>query len=121
MSPIKAGHRCGHGRCNQIIPSGQSYCPAHARLHRQYDKKRPSSGVRSYDANWQKFRKMYLNANPLCQQCAEEGRTTTASVVDHILPMRNGGSKYDEDNLQPLCKFHHDQKTAREDGAFGNK
>lgn len=28
-------------------------------------------------------------------------------VVDHILPLSEGGAKLDEDNLQPLCNRHH--------------
>ena len=46
---------------------------------------------------------------------------TAATVVDHIIPAKGSPELFwDEANWQPLCKYHHDAKTAREDGAFGN-
>ncbi len=43
-----------------------------------------------------------------------------ADVVDHIIPHKGDQSLFwDSSNWQPLCKHHHDQKTAREDGGFG--
>lgn len=45
-----------------------------------------------------------------------------ATVVDHITP--HGGDValfWDVANWQGLCKAHHDEKTAREDGGFGNR
>lgn len=44
-----------------------------------------------------------------------------ATVVDHIIPHRGDLSSaafWDETNWQPLCKRHHDRKTARE-GRWG--
>ena len=38
----------------------------------------------------------------------------SATEVDHILPLEDGGAVYDEANLQPLCKPHHSRKTARD-------
>ena len=31
--------------------------------------------------------------------------------VDHIVPLAEGGDRYDHDNYQSLCQQHHDQKT----------
>lgn len=43
-----------------------------------------------------------------------------ATVVDHIVPhCGNQQLFWDTDNWQPLCKKHHDRKTATEDGGFG--
>lgn len=39
--------------------------------------------------------------------CLEEGRTTPATVADHIVPIEAGGPQYDEDNGQGLCASHH--------------
>jgi 5-methylcytosine-specific restriction protein A len=42
-------------------------------------------------------------------------------VVDHIIPHKGDKDLFwDSNNWQPLCKTCHDEKTAREDGAFGN-
>ena len=60
---------------------------------------------------WRKLRKVVLNKNPLCVICLEEGIVTQADVVDHIVPIKQGGAKLDETNLQGLCHKHHNKKT----------
>jgi 5-methylcytosine-specific restriction protein A len=43
-------------------------------------------------------------------------------VVDHIKPHRGDMTLFwDPNNHQPACDECHNIKTAREDGAFGNK
>jgi 5-methylcytosine-specific restriction enzyme A len=34
--------------------------------------------------------------------------------VDHIIPLAEGGSEWAWENLQSLCKAHHDEKTMEE-------
>ncbi len=80
--------------------------------------RRPSPSARGYDRRWQKIRRAYLNNNPVCV-LQYEGCLRVASEVDHVVPLRDGGT-HDEDNLQAACKPCHSKKTAREDGGFGN-
>lgn len=48
--------------------------------------------------------------------CEAEGRTTAASVVDHIKPHRGDQALFwDRANWQPLCKPHHDRDKQREE------
>ena len=61
--------------------------------------------------NGKKLRDYFIKRNPLCKWCNEEGKTKVADVVDHILPIKQGGSKIDESNLQSLCHHHHNQKS----------
>jgi len=62
---------------------------------------------------------MFLVEHPLCQQCHAEGRTTAATVVDHVRPHKGDHALFwDLANWQALCKPHHDAKTARIDGAW---
>lgn len=70
--------------------------------------------VRHYSTTrWQRLRTLVLAREPLCRDCAGRGVLVSATVVDHIKPLEDGGS--DElDNLQPLCKSCHDRKTMRE-------
>lgn len=70
---------------------------------------RPSSNERGYDATWQKLRLMILRGEPLCRRCGE-----AASQVDHIVPLRKGGTNAQE-NLQSLCHSCHSRKTITED------
>lgn len=58
-------------------------------------------------------RARWLKANPLCVECKREGRTTVATVPDHKVPLWKGGPDTPE-NLQSLCRAHHDAKTAAE-------
>ena len=83
---------------------------------------RQSSSSRGYGARWQKVRLSFLRNNPLCAECYKIDALTAATVVDHIEPHKGDQSLFwDQDNWQSLCKQCHDRKTAREDGAFGNK
>ena len=64
---------------------------------------------------WRALKESFLNKNPLCKNFAEH--------VDHIKRIESEDDPlfYDESNLQALCKRCHSRKTAKEDGAFGNK
>ncbi len=37
-----------------------------------------------------------------------------ASVVDHVVPIKDGGERFDAANLQALCVSCHNRKTATE-------
>lgn len=65
---------------------------------------------------WKSLRMSHLARNPLCVQClTDDGKRKLAHVVDHIEPHRgNVDLFYASDNLQSLCKMHHDRKTASE-------
>lgn len=53
--------------------------------------------------------------------CEEEGRVKAATDLDHINPHKGDMVLFwDKDNWQGLCHSHHSQKTATEDGGFGN-
>lgn len=53
----------------------------------------------------------YRLAHPYCQH---PGCRRLMHQVDHIVPLAEGGDRYDWDNYQSLCKPHHDTKTARD-------
>jgi 5-methylcytosine-specific restriction endonuclease McrA len=64
---------------------------------------------------WKSLRNAHLSANPLCVLCQQEGKIKVATVVDHVLPHKGDTSQFfDSDNLQSLCKLHHDRKTRLE-------
>lgn len=64
---------------------------------------------RLYDrARWRRERAAYLRAHPLCCFCEAQGRTTLATVVDHIVPHRGDPELFwDQDNWQGLCATDH--------------
>lgn len=63
----------------------------------------------------ERLRPAQLLCEPFCRECARAGRRTAATVVDHVEPHRGDWDLFtDPANLQSLCKYHHDQKTMRE-------
>jgi 5-methylcytosine-specific restriction enzyme A len=73
---------------------------------------RPTASERGYDADWQRLRLAVLDREPFCRICEADGRTEAAVLVDHIVPIEDGGERLDESNLQPLCRLCHGNKTA---------
>lgn len=61
---------------------------------------------------WKQFRRQYLNNYPLCRICEQNNAVTIATVLDHITPIKQGGAKWDYNNLQGLCQTHNRIKTA---------
>lgn len=74
----------------------------------KYDPKRPWRGLYN-TKRWKILRAHQLTLNPICVMCDQMGRTTAATVVDHKIPHKGDVSLFfDPDNLQSLCKTHHD-------------
>lgn len=70
-----------------------------------------SAHKRGYGAHWRKVRALVLARDRgLCVPCDEQGRTTAAVAVDHILNRAQGGTD-DLDNLQSICDECHLEKT----------
>lgn len=63
---------------------------------------------------WRKLREWFLLENYECKECRRYGKYAPATVVDHIKPVTMGGEFWDEGNLQPLCSYCHNSKSARE-------
>lgn len=58
---------------------------------------------------WLKLRERVLTEQPLCVFCLLSEEIEPATVVDHIKPHKGNEELFwDEANLQPLCKPHHD-------------
>lgn len=62
-----------------------------------------------HSAEWKKIREVVLTNNPFCISC---GRA--ADTVDHIVAIKNGGSKLSLDNLQSMCNSCHNVKENKE-------
>lgn len=104
---------CRHPGCAALTRDG--WCPAH----------KPKPAGRRESAAWHSWyslpvwkddlRPAQLLREPFCRECAAQGFRTYATVVDHVRPFRGDWPLFiDPANHQSLCKFHHDQKTARE-------
>ena len=68
-----------------------------------------------YDTSlWKKVRADHLRRQPLCVACHAKGITVTASVLDHIVAVRDGGVFFDGENHQGLCRKCHFSKSSKE-------
>jgi len=53
---------------------------------------------------WKRLSKSYRERNPFCELCSREGGDKQRHTVHHIVPIRNDGPRWDEDNLMALCE-----------------
>lgn len=66
-------------------------------------------------ARWRKTSRLYRDAHPMCEMdCKDSGRVRPAAVVDHIVPINEGGNPFDWDNLQSGCHQCHNRKSQKE-------
>jgi len=108
MSPVAPLRPCPAPGCDALVRSGR--CPAHTRpisLGWTGDRTR----VRG--RRLQRLRRVLFEREPLCRPCAAAGRTTLATIRDHIIPVAEGGTE-DEANIQPICEDCHDAKVQAE-------
>ena len=102
---------CPYPHCGRTIDTGR-YCQIHTRV---MDVRRGSAVDRGYDETWAKYAKRWLRKFPICgqrldgvqyaehSQCTARGTRVAATVVDHIVSLRNGGKRFDPNNHQSLC------------------
>jgi 5-methylcytosine-specific restriction protein A len=88
-------------------------------------KSRKPQGGRRHDPDpryhtkqWQRTRMLVLKRDPICQLCAQLGKTVASTVADHIIPvrMRNGEDDrfYDIDTIRGLCQSCHARVSGRQ-------
>lgn len=53
-------------------------------------------------------------SNTMCIECYKEGKVKAGHSIDHIVRIKDGGSRTDHKNLQNLCEHHHAVKSAKE-------
>ncbi len=65
---------------------------------------------------WHRLRTAQLRDEPTCRLCAEMGRVTAATVVDHVIPHKGDEALFfDPSNLQSLDKHCHDSVKQRQE------
>lgn len=98
---------CSRPGCPELTSDGR--CTG---CRRQAEQTRGSAAQRGYDRRWRGTREAFLDVHPFC---SENACLTIATVVDHIDGLGPHGPRgHDWLNLRPLCKAHHDRRTARD-------
>ncbi|MGW1998487.1 HNH endonuclease [Embleya sp. NPDC001921] len=105
--PTAPPTRCGEQGCHEMATT-RGRCTDHQRPPWQQRSKAWGKGSTS---KWRTARTQQLRREWLCRHCG-----TKAVEVDHIVPLSQGGSKWDPDNMQSLCGPCHGSKT-QEDNA----
>jgi hypothetical protein len=80
---------------------------------------RPSASERGYDSEWRAFRNDHARkVPPVCVDCGHAGSSEEMDL-DHVVPVQEGGAKFDPANLAWRCGQRsgngcHRRKTARD-------
>lgn len=109
---------CNHAGCGVLTREG--WCSK----HKPREQRKASAGYHGWYMLpiWtERLRPAQLLREPFCRECARQyppsdpRHRTPATVVDHIIPHCGEWDVFiDPDDLQSLCKRHHDIKTAQE-------
>ena len=70
-------------------------------------------------AAWRRLSASIRASHPVCEVCRAAGRGDAAQMVDHIIPIRQGGARYDTTNLMAMCHECHNRKSAKDNAAKG--
>lgn len=105
---------CSAPGCGTRVARGR--CAKHAKRDL-----RASAARRGYDSEWRRLRAALLEARPYCMGWGpreivlrdHRAHGNSAVEVDHITPLREGGTN-DWGNLRQLCKRCHSRRTATE-------
>lgn len=122
IMPNNLSRPCKYPGCPNLTNHKIGYCAEHLKKYRQdQDRNRKTSTARGYNRRWMIIKTMYLREHPFCVKCQAEGKMELAQVVDHIIPHHGDYDLFwDQSNWQSLCAYHHNVKTATNDGGFGN-
>lgn len=109
--PVQSLTPCAEPGCPTLVPHGR------CAKHQQHGP--PAHGwgahgtTRLRGRRLQRAREQLFTREPLCRVCREHGRTTRATVRDHIVPLAEGGTDAPS-NIQPLCQACSNTKTHQE-------
>lgn len=107
---------CHAPRCVNKV-KGRTYCRDHSHLSTsKFQNKQGKPDPFYLTKRWRNTTTAYRKVHPLCEKCEREDRIRPANVTDHKQDWKEGGAKYDWNNLEALCHSCHNTKTGR-----GNK
>lgn len=112
--PRRPRKPCAFPGCAELVEAEERFCSRHRTQDAREDhRKRGNFRERGYDSRWDKVKALKLIANPICEQCALEGRVTIATVVHHLIPVKERPDLLlSFDNLKSLCRRCHAREHA---------
>lgn len=113
--PQKPKKPCSFSGCPNLTQA--RFCDEHKKFYQSYEVSGRRDKLKFYDTPfWKRTRNRILKAEPLCRSCKKHDVITAAVLVDHIIPIEQGGAAYSFENLQPMCSLCHQKKRAFEAG-----
>jgi 5-methylcytosine-specific restriction protein A len=105
---------CAVPGCPELVRGGR--CERHRSQHNR-DTHGPDH-ARTYNRTWERLRNRVRAEEPLCGECLAAGIADQATEqVDHVLPIAQRPElRLVRENLQGLCRSHHQIKTCAEEG-----
>lgn len=108
---------CTTPACAELVTGRNQKCDTcRARQQASTRTRRTPPRTAGYDRQWEQVRRTYLADHPACELHGPHC-TTTATIVDHIVPLTQGGDRLNPTNLQAVCRPCHQHKTWHTDGA----
>ena len=106
--PYKPKRPCSFPGCPRL--TNGRFCEEHEKQeNRRYERYDRDPAVKKrYGTAWQRIRKAYADAHPLCEKCMAKGVYVPVEEVHHMIPLSEGGT-HDRENLISLCKSCHSQ------------
>src|SRR5690554_523029 len=94
---------CRHPGCPEL--TNDIFCEKHKkesnRIYNLYQRDQLSKTFYK-TKEWVELRKRKLQQSPFCEECKKGGTIVVGKIVDHIVPIKQGGAPYDINNLQTL-------------------
>lgn len=114
--PKRIPRPCRIRGCREIVEHPKRYCDPHYKEQNKKSHERKSSAdvdqasKKFYGSQkWRDLRNWYIRQFPICVECGAD-----AQMVDHIVPIKQGGPRFSQENLQSMCNSCHAQKRQRE-------
>ena len=120
--PNKPKRPCSYPGCPKLVNS--QYCEEHKKLtDKQYNQYGRDNFTKNFYKipEWLYTKRKQLEAHPFCAECLKAGKRTRATIVDHLVPIKDGGERFAPSNLQSLCWSCHSRKSAAEGSRWGTR
>ena len=113
--------KCAVSICREYVELPDRYCEKHkGNADKTYNRevrynKDNVRYARFYASSaWRKARRIKLAQQPLCEECLREGKITAATIVHHMIELKDDWNKrLDADNLESICQDCHNKKHKR--------
>ncbi len=120
--PKKPLKPCSYPGCPELVEN--QYCDVHMKKrnneYNRYARDEFSKNFYNTPA-WRLARKKQLDSNPFCFECLKKGKRSKATIVDHVVAIKQGGDRFNPINLQSLCWSCHSRKSIKEGSRYGKK